>query len=128
MSDQDKDQERPLFQGMDEYERTYAPEELPADDPERLKAESEAMGHIDEGSDIEPPSAAPVGTLGTSPSGAMAPPTSGIENTAARPATPKPRRNTLSGTTGDGRPTTKCKRGAGITLPGVWGFDHPNSP
>ena len=25
--------EKPLFQGMDEQERTYAPEQLPSDDP-----------------------------------------------------------------------------------------------
>jgi hypothetical protein len=82
MSDQNKDQEEPLFQGIDEYERTYAPEELPPDDPERKRAvkdeESDAGA-----TDLEPPSAAPVGTLGTSPSGAMAPVNEGREK---RPA------------------------------------------
>jgi hypothetical protein len=88
MSDQDKDQ-RPLFQGMDEYERTYAPEELPPDDPERRRAEAEAEGDSSEASDLEPPSAAPVGTLGTSPSGAMAPPNIGHRDHGGAPGDPE---------------------------------------
>jgi hypothetical protein len=65
VSDQDKNQERPLFEGMDELERIYAPEELPPDDPEQQRAQ------LDDQS--EPPSAAPIGTIGISPSGAMVP-------------------------------------------------------
>jgi hypothetical protein len=68
MSDQDK----PLFQGMDEYEREYAPEELPADDPERKRAHLDKDPGEGGSSDLTPPVAGPVATLGTSPSGGMA--------------------------------------------------------
>jgi hypothetical protein len=68
MSDQDK----PLFQGMDEYEREYAPEELPADDPERKRAHLDKSPGEGGSSDLTPPGAGPVATLGTSPSGEMA--------------------------------------------------------
>ena len=39
---------QPLFQGMDEEERIYAPEELPEDDPERTRSE------LDEGNSAAP--------------------------------------------------------------------------
>jgi hypothetical protein len=68
MSDQDK----PLFQGMDEYEREYAPEELPAGDQERARAHMDRTPGEAGSSDLTPPGAGPVATLGTSPSGEMA--------------------------------------------------------
>jgi len=88
MSDQDKDQERPLFEGLDEYERTYAPEQLPRDDPERQRAEEDEQGSVG-APDLEPPSAAPVATLGTSPSGAMAPPNIGHWDHGGAPGDPE---------------------------------------
>jgi hypothetical protein len=55
-----KDDERPLFQGIDELERTYAPQQLPPDDPanKRVRAEegtdaAEGTG-LDEGSEPDP--------------------------------------------------------------------------
>ncbi len=66
------DQEKPLFQGIDEYEREYAPEELPADDPERQRAHLDKSLGEGGSSDLTPPGAGPVATLGTSPSGEMA--------------------------------------------------------
>src|SRR6266851_5153840 len=69
MSDQDK----PLFEGMDEYEREYAPEELPEDDPESKRAKLDKGPGAGETTDLAPPIAGPVGALGTSPTGAMVP-------------------------------------------------------
>jgi hypothetical protein len=69
MSDQDK----PLFEGIDEYERTYAPEELPEDDPEYKRANLDKGPGESNTSDLEPPIAGPVGVLGTAPTGAIVP-------------------------------------------------------
>jgi hypothetical protein len=70
--------EKPLFQGMDELERIYAPEELPPDDPEQARVRA------DDGPDAankflvdEPPDPAPVANIGTAPSAAAAPPNLG---------------------------------------------------
>src|SRR6476661_1682222 len=70
--------EKPLFQGMDEMERIYAPEQLPPDDPEQV------LVRDDDGPDAanrflteEPPDAAPVANLGNAPSAAAAPPNLG---------------------------------------------------
>jgi len=70
--------EKPLFQGFDEMERTYAPEELPPDDPDQIRARD------DDGPDAasrflveEPPEPAPVANLGNAPSAAAAPPNLG---------------------------------------------------
>jgi hypothetical protein len=67
--------DKPLFQGMDELERTYAPEQLPPDDPEQARVRA------DEGADAvarsnanEPPAAAPVANMGNAPSAEAAPP------------------------------------------------------
>src|SRR5438105_1060954 len=50
----DEKNERPLFQGIDEIERIYAPEELPPDDPERARVRAEGEDAID-GSVLEEP-------------------------------------------------------------------------
>ncbi len=85
MSDQDK----PLFQGMDEFEREYAPEELPLDDPARARARIEGDHDTDaDAALLEPPAAAPVGNIGTSPSGAMAPPNIGHGDRGGGPGDP----------------------------------------
>jgi hypothetical protein len=88
----DNSNERPLFQGMDELERTYAPEELSPDDPEfsRVIAEQDpettnAVRALRE----EPPGPAPVANLGSSPSGEMAPPNIGHEDHGGAPGDPE---------------------------------------
>lgn len=64
--------DKPLFQNTDEQEVAYAPDQLPADQRDRVRA--------DEGTDAglrdanEPPVAAPVANVGTSASGQAAPP------------------------------------------------------
>ena len=69
----DKDS-RPLFQGIDEFERTYAPQELPEDDPERQRVNLDEGMSFTEPTDLEPTSPAPVASAGSSPSGGMATP------------------------------------------------------
>ena|SRR6266566_1695840 len=72
--DEDKDK-RPLFQGIDEFERTYAPEELPADDPEAKLARTEGEEDtLDASAQVKAP-APPGGAIsGTALSGEMVPP------------------------------------------------------
>lgn len=71
--------DRPLFQGIDEFERTYAPQELPPNDPEQARVRAD--GDEVEGSTLlDIPSAAPVANIGTSPSAAAAPPNIGHED------------------------------------------------
>jgi len=62
--------DQPLFQNMDEEERIYAPEQLPADEQARVRADEGAV-RVDPN---EPPGPAPVANLGNAPSAAMAPP------------------------------------------------------
>lgn len=82
--------DEPLFQGMDELERTYAPQQLPPDDPEQARVRA------DEGSDSiggttlkEPPSAAPVANVGSSASGMAAPPNIGHAEHGGAPGDPE---------------------------------------
>lgn len=85
------DNNRPLFQGIDEEERIYAPQQLPANDPERARVNADEKGDDTPAYELnERPSAAPVANVGTSPS---APPnighaehggTSGDPNTQAK--------------------------------------------
>ena len=67
--------DKPLFQNMDEQEAAYAPQELPADQQARVRADEGA--YVDNTADTEPPAAAPVAHLGTTPTGQAAPP--GVE-------------------------------------------------
>lgn len=69
----DKDS-RPLFQGIDEFERTYAPQELPEDDPARQLADADEGSSFTEATDLEPTSPAPAASIGSSPSSGMATP------------------------------------------------------
>lgn len=82
--------EKPLFQGMDELERTYAPEELSPDDPERVRVQ------LEEGADAsggytanESPDPAPVANIGTAPSAAAAPPNIGHMDHGGAPGDPQ---------------------------------------
>ena len=43
-ANKDTRSERPLFQGMDELEREYAPQELPPDDPEQARVRADEGG------------------------------------------------------------------------------------
>ena len=82
--------ERPLFQGMDEQERTYAPQQLPASDPERQLVEADEQGTEIPGYELnEPPSAAPVASAGNAPSASMAPPNTGHRERGGAPDDPK---------------------------------------
>jgi hypothetical protein len=87
--------ERPLFEGMDELERTYAPEELPPDDPERVRV------RLDEGEEAadrskldDVPAAALVANIGiapNAPAASLAPkPNIGHEEHDGAPGTPNP--------------------------------------
>jgi hypothetical protein len=79
-----KDDE-PLFQGMDELERTYAPDELPEGDPERQRVRADEEDTAGRGYNIDDPSvprpivSVPQGSSATVPSGTVAPPDMGIE-------------------------------------------------
>ena len=80
-----------MFEKMDEMERVYAPQQLPADDP----AHEQVMA--DEGSNAPPnptlydqPAAAPVANIGSSPSSSAAPPNLGPEDPGGAPGNPNP--------------------------------------
>jgi len=84
------DKERPLFHGIDEFEREYAPEELPPDDPEGARARAEGDAGSVHGYDANnPPSPAPAATSGTSPSSVAAPPNIGHEDHGGAPGDPE---------------------------------------
>ena len=83
--------ETPLFQGLDEQERIYAPQQLPAGSEEHLRVEA------DEGAaaalpGIEPPAAAPVANIGTAQAtqAAAAPPNLGHDDPNVGPGAPSP--------------------------------------
>ncbi len=68
------DNQRPLFQGMDEQERVYAPEELAPDDPRRKRVEADEHSGDRPGYEAdEPDLAMPVANIGDAPSSGMAP-------------------------------------------------------
>jgi len=89
--DGDTRNERPLFQGVDEFERQYAPEELPANDPEFARVRVE--GDFDDFDTVpdteEPPNPAPVANVGTTPTGEAAPPNIAHEPTRVAPGDPQ---------------------------------------
>ncbi|MBA3948107.1 MAG: hypothetical protein H0X37_26605 [Herpetosiphonaceae bacterium] len=60
----------PLFENTDEQEKAYAPQQLPTGENTAVQVEGSDTSDT---SAIQPPSAAPVGTVGTSPSGFAAP-------------------------------------------------------
>ena len=63
--------ETPLFQGMDEQERIYAPDQLPPEDQDRVLADEGATHHMP-GDDL--PVVAPVSNLGNALGGARVAP------------------------------------------------------
>ena len=66
--------DKPLFQGMDELERTYAPQELPPDDPARKQVRADEHGDDAPTYGSQGPlSGAPVGNLGDHPTPAITP-------------------------------------------------------
>lgn len=77
------------FQKLDEMERTYAPEELPADDPEQLRVRAEGDADASGLTLNEPPSAAPVASVGSSPSSSAAPPNIGHNDHGGAPGDPE---------------------------------------
>jgi hypothetical protein len=84
------EEERPLFQGMDELERTYAPEELSPDDPEYARVRADEGGKFIPGyAGEEPPAAAPVANMGNAPSAAAAPPNIGHVDHGGAPGDPQ---------------------------------------
>lgn len=78
--------EEPLFQGIDELERTYAPDELPEDDPQRKRVRADEEDDAGRGYNLDDPtvprpivSVAPASSA-TVPSGTVAPPNIGVEH------------------------------------------------
>ena len=86
------DDDRPLFQGMDELERTYAPQELPPEEQTRVRAEEGPGGRADDDRGgptlLEPPEPAPVANVSTTPSSWAAPPNIGDEDQGGAPGDP----------------------------------------
>ena len=82
--------DKPLFQGVDEFERTYAPQQLPPDDPAQARVRAEGDTG-DEGAETlaDTPEAAPVASPGTSPSAIAAPPNIGHEDHGGAPGDPQ---------------------------------------
>ncbi|GAC1538073.1 MAG: hypothetical protein NVS2B7_08760 [Herpetosiphon sp.] len=71
----------PLFQNTDEQERVYAPDQLPADQQTRVHLDGERSRIRSD----EPPSAAPVASVGTTPGGQSAPPNIGHDDQGGAP-------------------------------------------
>lgn len=76
--------EEPLFQGIDELERNYAPEELPEGDPDRKRVRADEEDDVRRGYNLDDPAVPrPIATVGTAssgtvPSGTVAPPNIGV--------------------------------------------------
>ena len=84
-----EDNDKPLFQGMDELERTYAPQELPPDDPARERVRADEHGDSVPGYEAqESLSAMPVANLADAPSASMAPLDTGREERHGAPGDP----------------------------------------
>jgi len=62
--------DKPLFQGADEQEAIYAPQQVPA---EQARVKADGGGDVPDSAN-EPPAAAPVANMGNAPSAAAAPP------------------------------------------------------
>jgi hypothetical protein len=89
----DEQDNAPLFQGMDEFERTYAPQQLPPDDPAQARVVADE-GALDDTAGAghaglhEPPEPAPVAVIGTSPSSVAAPPNIAPDSGKGAPGDP----------------------------------------
>ncbi len=81
------------FEKLDNYERTYAPQELPAGDPEQVRTlvdeDVESRNQAAASSVEEPPAAAPVANVGSSASGLAAPPNIGNMDRGGASGDPK---------------------------------------
>ena len=81
--------DKPLFEDIDEYERTYAPQELPPNDPDHARVRVEGdTGDIGTPASAEPPEPAPVASPGSSPSSVAAPPNIGPDDGVGAPGDP----------------------------------------
>jgi hypothetical protein len=78
---------KPLFQGMDDFERTYAPESFPDANlpPNETDVDSVAR---DTSRALEPPAAAPVANVGPSSNAPSAPPNLGRDDGVGAPGDP----------------------------------------
>ncbi len=77
-----------MFKRLDEMERVYAPEELSPDDPEQARVRAEEGSDLTAPTLLEPPDAAPVASVGSSPSGSAAPPNIGHNDEGGAPGAP----------------------------------------
>jgi hypothetical protein len=75
----------PLFQNADEQEQIYAPQQVPG---AASRARLEGDGNIHDTSAVEPPAAAPVASVGSSPSGVAAPPNVTDDDRGGAPGDP----------------------------------------
>jgi hypothetical protein len=77
-----------MIQRLDEVERTYAPQQLPADDPEQARVRADDLDQSNPIIALDAPAAAPVANLGSSPSGLAAPPNIGHADHGGAPGDP----------------------------------------
>ena len=81
--------DKPLFEGIDELERTYAPQQLPPDDPEHTRVQVERdASEVGAPDPAGPPEPAPVASPGSSPSSVAAPPNIGPDDGVGAPGDP----------------------------------------
>lgn len=76
------------FQKLDDMEATYAPEQLSPDDPEQQRVLADGDTAAAGLTLSEPPSAAPVASVGSSPSSSAAPPNIGHADHGGAPGDP----------------------------------------
>lgn len=81
--------DKPLFQGMDEKEQVYAPEDVPGTHIPPTERDVGGTAGSDSAVANEPPAAAPVANIGSSPSGAAAPPNIGHDEHGGAPGDPE---------------------------------------
>lgn len=77
----------PLFQDADEQESIYAPHQLPAGDRARVVADGGGADVVADPN--QPPAAAPVASVGSSPSSSAAPPNIGDKARGGAPGDPE---------------------------------------
>jgi hypothetical protein len=82
--------DKPLFQNSDEQERIYAPEEVPGTDLPAQEVDASGTAGVDTSRNLEPPAAAPVANISTTPSGQAAPPNIGHNKHDTAPGDPEP--------------------------------------
>lgn len=85
MGEQNNDQ---LFKNMDEQERIFAPEQVPGIDIPSHEVDAGGTAGSSSGVANEPPAAAPVANIATSPSASAAPPNIGNEEHRGAPGDP----------------------------------------